>query len=542
MIDYCIQRMKSPMSDIKVDLGTDFPLWMYVKKAIQDIEVINELELYRIDDTSVTPFIHVINWKWNPHPSAEDIQHKRRETGDKVLTKSIGDARLGILEFDVLCGARDKNKALEMDCVHNKMYIPIEDDQGRYLLDNILYSDYQLVDKLLYPSGHNSITLKSLLPIKIKYEETTEASIDGYMMHGDLGFVQIFTTMESIISCFMHIPSPLSYLGVYPLIQFCDKVLDDKDKYHYFKPLEDAEIYVKAHKEGCDKFKYVRSILVMACDIIRKHHPDTIDELHSSRWWIYKLSYYENIVEHRGACDQMHVARMLDTISAQILPIPDIDKRIMISLLKYCLQTDFDVNIFSYENKRLRHNEILSTIVTAEVSDKLKRMFKYGMLIKLKDMTQLVKFNPDLVLKKMHSLGTIHTADFSNDLDYCQSLRYTLKGPNALGRNDKNKIKDAHRQLHPSMIGKVDLLESSKDVGQSGMISPWGDLTEMAETDKNKYPNVSYELFMFIQKHFPNDACIFHAKSLEELNRILDRLVYMSTIDLTYYPIPARGK
>ena len=374
MIDYCIQRMKSPMSDIKVDLGTDFPLWMYVKKAIQDIEVINELELYRIDDTSVTPFIHVINWKWNPHPSAEDIQHKRRETGDKVLTKSIGDARLGILEFDVLCGARDKNKALEMDCVHNKMYIPIEDDQGRYLLDNILYSDYQLVDKLLYPSGHNSITLKSLLPIKIKYEETTEVSIDGYMMHGDLGFVQIFTTMESILACFMHIPSPLSYLGVYPLIQFCDKVLDDKDKYHYFKPLEDAEIYVKAHKEGCDKFKYVRSILVMACDIIRKHHPDTIDELHSSRWWIYKLSYYENIVEHRGACDQMHVARMLDTISAQILPIPDIDKRIMISLLKYCLQTDFDVNIFSYENKRLRHNEILSTIVTAEVSDKLKRM------------------------------------------------------------------------------------------------------------------------------------------------------------------------
>ena len=63
-----------------------------------------------------------------------------------------------------------------------------------------------------------------------------------------------------------------------------------------------------------------------------------------------------------------------------------------------------------------------------KVSAKLKSMFKYGMLIKLKDMSQLVKFNPDLVLKKMHSLGTIHTAEFSNDLDYCQSLRYTLKG------------------------------------------------------------------------------------------------------------------
>ena len=109
--------------------------------------------------------------------------------------------------------------------------------------------------------------------------------------------------------------------------------------------------------------------------------------------------------------------------------------------------------------------------------------------------------------------------------------------PNALGRMDKNKIKDAHRQLHPSMIGKVDLLESSKDVGQSGMISPWGDLTEMAETDKNKYPNVSYEVFMYIQKHFPDNACIFNARSLEEFNKILDKLVYYSTIELTYHEL-----
>ena len=109
--------------------------------------------------------------------------------------------------------------------------------------------------------------------------------------------------------------------------------------------------------------------------------------------------------------------------------------------------------------------------------------------------------------------------------------------PNSLGRMDKNKIKDTHRQLHPSMIGKVDLLESSKDVGQSGMISPWGDLTEMAETDKNKYPNISFELFDFIQHEFPDNACIFHANNLEELKSILDKLVYHATIDLTYYKL-----
>lgn len=110
--------------------------------------------------------------------------------------------------------------------------------------------------------------------------------------------------------------------------------------------------------------------------------------------------------------------------------------------------------------------------------------------------------------------------------------------PNSLGRLDKNKIKDSHRQLHPSMIGIVDLLESSKDVGQSGMISPWADLTEFSKTDINKYPNIKYELFQFIQKRFPDDAVIFNAKNIEEFNRVLDKLVACSTFDIDYHVKP----
>ena len=125
----------------------------------------------------------------------------------------------------------------------------------------------------------------------------------------------------------------------------------------------------------------------------------------------------------------MHVARMLDTISARVLPIPESDKTVMIALLRYVLQTEFtDVNIYSYENKRLRLNEVISTIVTAEVSDKLKRMFKYGILIKMKDMQPLLKFHTDLILKNMYKLGTVHVTDFANDLDYPQQLKFTRKG------------------------------------------------------------------------------------------------------------------
>lgn len=435
MTEYVIKNIKNPLSGIKVNLGTDQPLHIYAKKGIQDIEVLNILWLYRCDDQeegdpSPAPYIHVVNWKWNPHPRAEEIQYRRRETGDKLSTKIIGDTRIGILEFDIICGSRDKNRCIISDVVHNKLYIPIADEHGNYLIENKLYSEYQMVDKLLYPSGKDSFTIKSLLPVVIQYEPSTEVSIDGYVVEAMIGMVKIFTTMEPILACFMHIPSPLVYLGVHPILQFCDRVIpSEKDRYEYFQPIEGREIYIKAYRKGLEKFRFVRSIVVMAISLIRKYSPGDINQLRNPSWWIYQLSYYDSIIEHRGACYEMHVARMLDTISANVLPIHEIDKYTMIALLRYVLQTDFEnVNIYSYENKRLRLNEVISTIVTADVSSKLKRMFRYGKLLKMTDQQPSVKFRPEMILKSLYKTGTVHPTDFSNDLDYPQQLRWTKKG------------------------------------------------------------------------------------------------------------------
>lgn len=556
MIDYVINNIDNPLADIKINLGVDKPLWKYIKSAVQEIELINEMALYHIpeydkdtesfieeNDEYNEPFLHCVNWHWNPHPFSKEIKYRRRETGTKVDTKLISDMRVGILSFDIFFGARDKNKRIESKVIHNELYIPIEDDRGLYLIDNILYSEYQLVDKLLYPSGKNSFTLKSLLPVVIKYEDATATSIDGYIVTSKIGMVKIFTTMEPILSCFMHIPAPLSYLEVFPILQYCGKISDDKDKYEYFKPLDDREIYIKAYKDGIEKFDYVKTILMMSIYIIKKHKPPTIEHMRDSRWWIYILSQYDNTVEHRGACYQMHVSRMLDTISAEVLPMPEIDKRDMISLLRYTLQTQFEnINIYSYENKRLRLNEIVSTIVTAEISEKLRRMFKFGRLITIKDMEPSVKFRPDMILKKIHTLGTIHVTDFANDLDYYQFLRYSKKGPNSLGRLDKNKINTLQRQLHPSMIGVIDMMGYSKDVGQSGILSPYMENPIFEETDVNKYPNIKFELFKYIHDEFPNPALTFDCDNIVDYNKILDKLVASTYINLDYHIKPLRDE
>lgn len=430
MLDYCIPNMENPLDHITVDMGDDKPLVEFVIKAICGLQIINQLRLYPLKGMENAPFVAIGNWNWNPHPLSGDIQTKRRETGTKLKTKNISDNRIGVLDFDIYVEARDKNKNLISNVIHNTLHIPIADNKGRYFLDNLRYSEYQLVDKLLYPAGDNSFIIKSLLPVVISYEEASFVSMSGVVITSKVGMVKIFTTMEPILSCFMHVPAVLSYLEVFPILQFTDHILEDKDMYEYFQPMEDVDgVYIKAYKKGLDKFEYVRNILVMAMKLIQSHHPNNIEELRDPQWWVYKLSYYDGQVDHRGACHQMHVARMLDTISAQVLPIPEIDKRIMISLLKYILQTEFDdMNFFSFENKRLRRNEVISTIITAMVSDKLKKMFRFGALAMMSDIEDCFKFSPDSILSKMYGLGTVHSIDFANDLDYPHLFGYTRKG------------------------------------------------------------------------------------------------------------------
>lgn len=111
--------------------------------------------------------------------------------------------------------------------------------------------------------------------------------------------------------------------------------------------------------------------------------------------------------------------------------------------------------------------------------------------------------------------------------------------PNSLGRVDKHKINFVQRQLHPSMMGIVDLLESSKDVGQSGMISPWADTSMLSDTNVNKYPNIKFDLFQFICDEFPDPTLTFDCDNIVDYNRMLDKLVAAAYVNFEY-KIPER--
>ena len=108
--------------------------------------------------------------------------------------------------------------------------------------------------------------------------------------------------------------------------------------------------------------------------------------------------------------------------------------------------------------------------------------------------------------------------------------------PNSLGNTDAHKIGFSHKQLNPSQIGKIDLFESVKDVGQTSMLSPYADLSDLRKYDRDKYPNIKYDLYKFIKTEFDEIVSVeFNCSSIEEYNDIIDKLCHESIITLDHF-------
>jgi hypothetical protein len=58
----------------------------------------------------------------------------------------------------------------------------------------------------------------------------------------------------------------------------------------------------------------------------------------------------------------------------------------------------------------------------------------------------------------MHTSGILRFDDNVNDMSFWSKFRYTNKGPHSLGGKNSNNIGIKYRDLHPSMLGEIDVL------------------------------------------------------------------------------------
>ena len=70
----------------------------------------------------------------------------------------------------------------------------------------------------------------------------------------------------------------------------------------------------------------------------------------------------------------------------------------------------------------------------------------------------MLKISDDILLQKMHTSGLLRFDETINDMNFFNKFKWTSKGPHSLGNKNSNNIGIRYRDVHPSFIGRIDLL------------------------------------------------------------------------------------
>jgi hypothetical protein len=113
-------------------------------------------------------------------------------------------------------------------------------------------------------------------------------------------------------------------------------------------------------------------------------------------------------------------------------------------------------------------------------------------------------------------------------MDMNSFFKFSKKGPNSLGANNDRRIPIRQRVLHPSMLGRIDIVDtSSSDPGQSGSLSPYCDMDSLY-FDNSLYENeMHYKIAKYLDENPLGDdyeELRIVCDSEEEYNSVLDAL------------------
>lgn len=443
----------------------DRPLVDYVKDAWKSLEIVKNIKILKFEYSDVESEIDINKFIFK--------REKKRKKKDRYDYKFVNDDRYGCLTVYIQITVEEidpktKENIVRQKMIKKKMLIPLQDDQGYYWIKGKKYFlIYQLVDKSTYTSS-SSVTLKSLMPIAVKRNSIkTENLVHSTTEKKDICGTEYLLPVYNVFVFKKEIPIILfyaangldwamSYLGVDEVIHFIDNIDNpDNENNIYFQI--SSKCYIEVNREIFLKYPYIQGIVGMFSHVTTNRF--TVEDMYNKEIWIKKLSN-NNTVE-KGKDILVFFNRLLDETTKKILMLNDYNKEDIYSLLRWIMQNFNDLRMkdnLSLDNKRLRCNEYVASLLTQEFSKRLNRIITLGAKATMQDFQDMFKFSGEILIQKMHSSGILRFDDTINDLDFFSRFRYTTKGPHSLGGKNSNNISIRYRGIHPSFLGNIDLL------------------------------------------------------------------------------------
>lgn len=511
----------------------DKPLEEYIFDAFKGFEIL--------------PNIKILGYEWVPDEDKYDINDHviRRNSNKNKMIKNIAESRCGVMYIDIEVSGLDKDGTLKVHYIKKPIVVPIEDKNGYFLIKGKkCYLIYQMVDKMLYPS-FGAVTIKSLMPICVKTSKEDFTDTEGNIYTIPIYNIQIFKTAINVLLIYsnMTITKSLNFMEVdrFIHIECKDKEYPKSDKIIRFECGKKSNIIVAVNKNIFDKEIYVRSIV--GC-LISLFEETKIQYENIDNWEEWMIIVGGKNTIRRGQYQHIFFNRLLDDVTQKELKINEYDKQNIYYLLRWIIQNYhvlWSKDNLSMVNKRLRCKEYIGSFVTAEVSKRINRIVSLGDKATIKEYLNMFKFPEDIFITKLYSSGVLRYAETNSDMDMCNKTKYTKKGPNSLGNNDQRRIPIRQRVLHPSMLGYIDIADTSaSDPGQSGSLSPFCDMKSMYFDDSLYENEMHFKIAQYLDECPLGDdeeELVIRCDNEKEYNEVLDSLYRASQNKIKMYGV-----
>lgn len=345
----------------------------------------------------ILPSIKIIGHTWDSNEDNYNVNDHvvRRNSMKNKVIKNITDSRCGVLYIDAEISGTDKNGDRKVYYIKKPMVVPIQDDKGYYKIrGKKAYILYQLVDKMSYPSI-GAVTVKSLMPICVKTSKYDMVTTDGQSFTVPVYTIQIFKNAINVLMIYSHLTATkmLNFLEVHRFIRLLQRDrYEPRDDEYYFNCGKKSDVTVAVNRDAFSKFVYVKSIVGCMVKLMDETKLPYNDLDNWDEWMM--LVGNKNTIR-RGIYQHIFFNRLLDDVTRLELKINDYDKQNIYYLLRWILQnyhTLWAKDNLSMDNKRLRCNEYLASLMTAEISKRINRLVSLGDKATLKDILTIFKF------------------------------------------------------------------------------------------------------------------------------------------------------
>lgn len=337
------------------------------------------------------------------------IKKTKKETPLKYM--HLKDSRFAEvrLKFKLECKG-------EVEYITKKLLIPVPDDQGRYWINGTPYFlMYQVVDNSTYTT-RNSLILKSMMPVALKREFKELTSTDGVEYSAPIYTINIFRKDTDIMLFYlarMGLDKTLKYFSVDMIMKFTSSI-GDTDENVYFSI--SSKLFLEINKHFFEEYSYVKTIAFML--LIRMTNRMTMENLNNKEYWIEVIGSIGNTNMNtrleKGLNTLTFVDRIIDASTKKIVKVHKINSDDIYSSLRWMI-SNFDElrkkDNLNLDNKRLRCNEYIASLLTKAFSERVNRIIAMGNKVSIGNIREIFSFQGDTLILQLHRSGLLKFDD-----------------------------------------------------------------------------------------------------------------------------------